>query len=133
MYNQDLAKDYILRAENRIGAIEYLLNVKSYADVVRESQASIELALKGLLRTFGIAFPRVHDVSPILLAERSRLPQQLDIDRLAAISKELRRDREISFYGSEDLTPSDFYNAQDAEKALQHVRFVVAQVKPVIR
>ncbi|MCX6126482.1 MAG: HEPN domain-containing protein [Proteobacteria bacterium] len=132
MKNQDLAKDYIKRAEIRLSAIEVLLKMESWADVVREAQESIELALKALLRHFGIEFPRIHDVSQILVAEKDRLPKSLDIERLAAISKDLRRDREISFYGSEDLTPSDFYDIKDAQKALDGARYTVLSVKPHI-
>ncbi len=133
MQNQDLAKDYIKRAEIRLSAIELLLKLKSYADVVRESQEAIELALKATLRSFGIEFPRIHDVSQILIAEQKRLPKSLDIKKLAAISKNLRRDREIAFYGSEDLTPSDFYDVSDAEAALEAARYTVESVKPHIR
>jgi HEPN domain-containing protein len=132
MKNQDLAKDYIKRAEIRLSAIEVLLKMESWADVVCEAQESIELALKALLRHFGIEFPRIHDVSQILTAEKDRLPKSLDIERLAAISKDLRRDREISFYGSEDLTPSDFYDKKDAQKALDGARYTVLSVKPHI-
>lgn len=132
MQNQDLAKDYIKRAEIRLSAIEVLFNLESWADVVREAQESIELALKALLRHFGIEFPRIHDVSQILIAEKNRLPKALDIKRLAGISKELRRDREISFYGSEDLTPSDFYDVNDAQKALDSAKYTVLAVKPHI-
>ena len=39
----------------------------------------------------------------------------VDITR---ISKDLRKDRELSFYGSEDITPSQFYEKHHAEKAL---------------
>lgn len=133
MQNQDLAKDYIKRAEIRLSAIDVLHHHQSWADVVRESQEAIELALKALLRSYGIDFPRIYDVSPILIAERGRLPKELDIEKLAAISKELRRDREIAFYGSEDLTPSDFYDIKDADKALGYARYTVVAVKPHVR
>jgi HEPN domain-containing protein len=133
MQNQDLAKDYIKRAEIRLSAIEVLYNLESWADVVRESQESIELALKSLLRTSGIEFPRIHDVSKIMLAEKERLPKSLKIEELAAISKDMRRDREISFYGSEDLTPSEFYDKKDAEIAFDAAKKVVKAVKPHIK
>jgi len=133
VHNQDLAKDYIKRAEIRLSAIEVLLNRKSWADVVRESQESIELALKALLRSFGIGFPRINDVSKVLKAERNRLPKNLDIDKLATFSKDLNRNREISFYGSEDLTPSDFYDLKDAQRALDFAKYTVSSVKPHIR
>ena len=41
------------------------------------------------------------------------------------ISKNLRRDRELSFYGSEDLTPLEFYSKGDAKKAKDSAYFVV--------
>jgi hypothetical protein len=49
----------------------------------------------------------------------ARLPLSLlpDVERLARISKALRKDREIAFYGSEDLVPSEFYSRADAEQA----------------
>lgn len=133
MRNQDLAIDYIKRAEIRLSAIQVLFDFKSWADVVRESQEAIELALKALLRSHGIDFPRIHDVSKILEAERGRMPNEIDIPKLASISKELRRDREIAFYGSEDLTPSDFYDITDAERALEYARFTVQSVKPFVK
>lgn len=132
VHNPNLAKDYIRRAEIRLKAIEVLMQWESWADVVRESQEAIELATKALLRHFGVEFPRVHDVSKILDVERARLPKELDLDKLASISKDLRRDREIAFYGSEDLTPSEFYDLKDATQALDQARYVVQVIRPYI-
>ena len=132
MQNRDLAQDYIKRAEIRLKAVELLLTYKSYADVVRESQEIVELALKALLRQSGIEPPRIHDVSAILLAEKQKIAGNLKtIDRLAKISKAMRRDRELAFYGSEDLTPSQFYAEDDATTAMADARFVVAEVLSV--
>jgi hypothetical protein len=66
-----------------------------------------------------------------LLLERDRLPGFLaaEVDRLAEISKELRRDLELAFYGAEDLTPSTFYVRADATRARDAARWVVQQVK----
>lgn len=132
MRNRSLAGDYVRRAEIRLGALEVLFGAESWADVVRESQETVELALKGLLRHAGVEPPRVHDVSEILLAERNRLPEPLqpEVERLADISRELRRDRELAFYGAEDLTPSGFYTREDAERALADARRVVEVVLP---
>jgi hypothetical protein len=52
------------------------------------------------------------------------------VERLAAISRALRRDRELAFYGAEDLTPSSFYREEDARIARDSAREVVAAVKP---
>jgi HEPN domain-containing protein len=132
MRNRGLAGDHVHRAEARLRAIEVLFEAKSWADVVRESQEVVELALKGLLRAFGIDAPRIHDVSDVLIEQRARFPETLrkDIGRLAAISKQLRRDRELAFYGTEDLTPSEFYSREDAVGAMEGAQFTVERVRP---
>ncbi|MFM8708026.1 MAG: HEPN domain-containing protein [Planctomycetia bacterium] len=120
------------RAAARLLAIDSLFQAESWADVVRESQEVVELALKGLLRSCGIEPPRIHDVSEVLLAERSRLPEsiQRQVEVLAAGSRSLRRDRELAFYGAEDLTPSGFYTKDDATTARDIARKTVAAVEP---
>jgi len=101
---------------------------------VRESQEVVELALKGLLRVAGIEPPRIHDVSEVLAAEHARLPPavQPHVEALAAGSRTLRRDRELAFYGAEDLTPSGFYTRQDAIAARGIARQTIAVVKPLL-
>ena len=132
MRNQTLAADHVRRAEARLRALDVLYDAGSWADVVRESQEVVELALKGLLRAAGIDPPRVHDVAEVLTAERNRLPAELtgEVDRLADVSRSLRRDRELAFYGAEDLTPSDFYRQADADEARRAARLVVELVRP---
>lgn len=132
MRNQDLAKDYIRRAGGRLRALDVLYEDGHWADVVREAQELVELALKAALRAHGVEPPRLHDVSDVLLAERDRLPAPLtaEMDALVRISRELRRDRELAFYGAEDLTPSGFYSKDDATKARDGARFTVRVVTP---
>jgi len=132
MRNQDLAKDYIRRAAGRLRALDVLYEDGHWADVVREAQEVVELALKAGLRAHGVEPPRLHDVSDVLLAERDRLPAPLtaEMDALVRISRELRRDRELAFYGAEDLTPSGFYSKDDATKARDGARFTVRIVEP---
>jgi hypothetical protein len=132
MRNQDLAKDYIRRAAGRLRALDVLYEDSHWADVVREAQEIVELALKAALRAHGVDPPRIHDVSDVLLAERDRLPAPLtaEMDELVRISRELRRDRELAFYGAEDLTPSGFYSKDDATKARDGARQTVRVVKP---
>jgi HEPN domain-containing protein len=127
-----LAPDYLRRAEIRLEALKVLFDHESWADVVCKAQEIVELALKGLLRAHGVEPPRIHDVSEILLAERQRLPAEIqdELDALASISRELRRDRELAFYGAEDLTPSGFYSRSDAERARDGARRTVGAVLP---
>jgi HEPN domain-containing protein len=132
--NVGLAADHVRRAEIRLEALDVLFKHESWADVVRESQEAVELALKGLLRAHGVEPPRIHDVSDVLLAERQRFPDSLQkkLDDLASVSRELRRDRELAFYGAEDLTPSGFYSRKDAVRARDGARRTVESVKPFV-
>ena len=134
MRNRALANDYVRRATVRLGAIDVLYRAKSWADVVCESQEAVELALKGLLKSCGVDPPRIHDVSAVLLHERERLPDgpRENAERLAAVSRDLRRDRELAFYGAEDLVPSEFYSENDARRALEDARFVIETVTAAV-
>ncbi len=134
MRNRDLASDHVRRAGARLRALDVLFESRSWADVVRESQEIVELALKGVLRACGVEPPRIHDVADVLLAEQSRLPAELapHVDRLAGVSRALRRDRELAFDGAEDLTPSTFYRESDAVLARDSARDVVATVRPYV-
>lgn len=134
MRNPALAWDHVRRAAVRLRALDVLYDGESWADVVRESQEIVELTLKGLLRTCGVEPPRTHDVSDVLLAARDRLPLDIagEADALADASRQLRRDRELAFYGAEDLTPSDFYSREDADRARASARRVVELVEPFV-
>ena len=57
--------EYVRRAEHRLRALDVLYEEESWADVVRESQEVVELALNGLLRSCGIEPPRTHDVAEV--------------------------------------------------------------------
>ena len=87
MHNRGLATDYVHRATVRLDAIDVLYRAESWADVVRESQEAVELALEGLLRSRGIDPPRIHDVSEVLLREQERLPEPVreHVDRRRAL------------------------------------------------
>jgi HEPN domain-containing protein len=127
MTNETLAADYLKRAKGRVRSIETLMQDELYADVVRECQEACELALKSVIRKAGHTVPFNHDVSSKLLEIKSDLPESVVVNlrRFCEISKELRRDRELSFYGSEDVTPSEFYEKSHAEKALAQLNEVL--------
>ena len=127
MHNGNLAADYIRRSALRLRAVETLYEAQAWADVVRECQEAVELALKGMLRAARVDVPRVHDVSAVLRQNAPALPEiaREHVEQLARTSRELRRDRELAFYATEDLVPSEFYVEEDASRALTNTRFVV--------
>lgn len=134
MKNRSLTKDYIKRSSIRLEALKVLFDRGGYADVVREAQEIVELTSKALIRHLGAEPARVHDVSSQLAEVRDRLHAEYgkELDNLIAISRELRRDRELAFYGTEDLTPSEFYSKQDAERALSYATTAVTFVTKAV-
>jgi HEPN domain-containing protein len=134
MTNPDLARDYFTRAQKRLKAIAVLLDERAFADVVRESQEVVELLLKAALRHFGIPVPFSHEPSQSFVENAERLPDQVraSIPRWSEISRKLRRDRELAFYGSEDVTPSSFYTRADAVDAKAMAEEILSGLDPLL-
>lgn len=116
MTTNDLAAGYHRKCTDRLAALEVLHTREAHSDVVRESQELVELALKGMLRWAGIDPPKIHDVGDLLVQFADRFPNvsSAELAALAEASKELRKEREFSFYGDIDFIPTDEYDADDA-------------------
>jgi HEPN domain-containing protein len=134
MTNESLARSYLRKASDRLGVLELLLEKEAYSDVVREAQEIVELALKGMLRAIGIEPPKLHDVDGLLHEHRERFTTEIadEVDDLALISMELRKERELAFYGDVDFIPTDEYPLADAEKAKVGAEKVVRVARRVI-
>jgi len=134
MTNKSLAQSYLIKAQKRLKILSVLLEEEAYSDVVREAQEIVELALKGMLRQVGVEPPKWHDVGPHLkeFHQRFELPIQEHLERLASVSKWLRKEREFSFYGDIDFIPTEEYSRQDALRAIEDAGFVVAVAKQQI-
>ena len=130
MTSRTLGHAYLVKAQKRLRILDVLMEDGAYSDVIREAQEVVELALKGMLRLVGVEPPKFHDVGRILVEFRERLPQSVQphVERLAEISKWLRKEREFSFYGDVDFIPTEEYTRQDAERAIADARFVVQVV-----
>lgn len=104
--------------------------------VVRRCQECVELALKSALVWAGIQAPRVHDVGPTLKQHADKFPDKFarHITQLASISRSLRVERELSFYGDEEsgMPPEALYSQSDAEEALQKAEFVLRQCEALL-
>ncbi len=134
MKNRSLIDDHVKRGSMRLKALETLFAQGAFADVVGESQEVVELVGKALIRFLGAEPARVHDVGAQLTELRDRVGKKLQpgLDDLIAVSRELRRDRELAFYGTEDLTPSEFYSKRDAEQAMGFAKRSVKFVKEMV-
>jgi HEPN domain-containing protein len=132
--NPDLARSYLAKARLRLDVLAFLLERRGYSDVVREAQELVELALKAALRTAGIEPPKYHDVGPLLVEHAVRFPEDLRprLSRAAEISRGLRKERELAFYGDIDFIPTEEYGEADARSPYEGAAFVLALVEAVM-
>jgi HEPN domain-containing protein len=126
MKKDELTQSYLLKADVRLRALAFYRDEKAYSDVVREAQELVELLLKAVLRAIGVEVPKVHDVGKTLAAHQASLPASIanNLKEIKAISKRLRKERELSFYGAEDFVPTEEYDLDDATRAIEEAEFV---------
>lgn len=137
MTNGEMARAYAQQAEAILSEAEGLLRRGAWNLVVRRSQEVVELALKAVLRAIGIEVPHIHDVGVLLKDHQAKLPAAFrpEVDRWASVSRRLRREREVSFYGDEELgaPPQRLYTADDARAALADAGSVLAWCRDLLR
>jgi HEPN domain-containing protein len=130
----DLARAYLEEARAILEEAERYGRTGRFHLAVRRSQEVVELALKGLLRRSGIEVPRVHDVSGVLRDKQSVLGEAvlLHLDRIVSISRRLRREREIAFYGDEEtgLFGTALYTVADSDAAVADARWILGVCEP---
>lgn len=116
-----IAESYLRQARARLEDALDAMQDENHPYAVRLSQECVELSLKAVLKTIGIEYPKVHDVSDIFPEIRDRLPDwfKAEIDFLQESSKLLFKKREPSLYGEEEtlLSPNEVMNRTDAEDA----------------
>lgn len=134
MTNRNLARSYVEKARVRLKALAVLRDEGAHSDVIREAQELVELALKGMLRSAGIEPPKLHDVGALLVEHAAKFPENErdSLPRAAEISKRLRRERELAFYGDLDFIPTEEYSAADAERAYGEAASIVEMADRVV-
>jgi len=134
MNNRTLALSYLKKTDDRLDVLDLLYTKRAFSDVIREAQEVVELSLKSMLRSVGVEPPKIHDVGGLLLEHKEKFPKAVArrLDRLARISKKLRKERELAFYGDIDFIPTEEYTRTDAKNAIVDARFVVATTKTLV-
>lgn len=131
-----MARSYLRQAEERLKHGNEALNDRNYAYVVRQSQEVVELSLKASLRIVGIEPPKFHDVGPVLRRNSASFPEwfKKEIDRMASISRILRREREPSMYGDEELAlpPDELYSFEDAKTSFEGCVLILNNCKRLL-
>lgn len=136
MNNLKMAQAYIRQAEERVKHIKEALEDGNYAYVIRQSQEAVELSLKASLRLVGIEPPKFHDVGPLIKRNANLFPDWFreGINKMASISRILRREREPSMYGDEELSlsPDELYSYEDAKDAYEGALFVMENCRRLL-
>ncbi len=117
-----VAHAYLRQAKARLEDAVEAVPEANYPYAVRLSQECVELSLKAVLKAVAIEYPKIHDVSDILLEVKERFPPwfQAETDYLSESSKILVKKREPSLYGGEEafLSPDEVIDKEDAEDAV---------------
>ena len=134
MTSDRLARAYLEKATVRIKALKFLHKEGGNSDAVREAQECVEILLKGVLRCLGVEVPKIHDVSRLLKQRIDLLPDPLrqNLDEVSRISRELRKDRELAFCGTDDWIPTEEYSVEDSLEAIRKAERVFEIVSQVI-
>lgn len=131
MTNADMTRSYLRQAKQILQEAKDLNRRRAWNLVVRRSQEVVELALKASLRDIGIETLKTHDVGQLLKSYQEKFPPSFrrQIERLAAISRRLRMERELSFYGDEETgaSPQELYGREDAVAYLKEASYVLDQ------
>ncbi len=137
MTSDEIARDYLRRVQGRREALRVLLERQLHADVVRESQEIVELALKGALRFVGVDPPKRHDTHKVLARFLDRFPAEwrVAMQDLEAQLGELSEKRAAAFYGDDvGLIPASvLFSETDARRALAVVDRLVALYERLLR
>jgi HEPN domain-containing protein len=121
-----VARSYLRQAEARLEDAEDALGEENHPYAVRLSQECVELSLKAVLKSVGIEYPKVHEVSYVLEEIGNRFPGwfRAEIGYMADSSKLLFKKREPSLYGDEEalLPPNMVMSEDDARDATQRAK-----------
>lgn len=118
-----IALAYLRQAKARLEDAKDAVKEENNPYAVRLSQECVELCLKAVLKAVGIEYPKVHDVSDVLMDVKARFPTwfQKEMDYMCESSKRLVKKREPSLYGGEEafLSPNEVINKVDAKDAVK--------------
>ncbi len=136
MTNLEMAKSYLKEGMEIFKEAESFYKRKIWHLAVRRAQEAVEMALKGALRYVGIEVPKIHDVGILLKRHRGKFPKGFaqNIDRLASISRKMRKERETSLYGDEETgtPPDEIYVEEDAKIALKEGSLILEFCKELM-
>ena len=126
-------RGFMESAEDSLSSARNASREKRWAKTVRESQMTVELAVKAALFAVGVPVKKRHDVSQVLMDNVPRFPHGFGsrVHEWATANAELDRLREIAVYPDPGtgMTPrTRFFDPAEAERCLKEAEAVYAQV-----
>lgn len=123
-----------MRAKFRQANLINYYNLADYADVVRDAQEVVELCLKAILMFKGIHFAKSHDVGGEIMNNKDCFTElnNEELERIKIISRQLRKDRELAFYGADDILPLQYYAQEDGDTAIMNTQFIMEIVDRIV-
>lgn len=100
MTNLERGKKLIQESGELLKEAKRAYQSSQYNIVVRRSQETVELALKGLLIILGIEYPKIHDVGTVFYEQvkaKGVKIEEKDLEKIKFISSQLTKEREASF------------------------------------
>jgi len=108
----------------------------NYAYALRLSQECVELCVKAALRSVAIEYPKLHEVSDLLLEFRARFPEWFAAETgfIHEASVSLFKKRELALYGGEDtaLPPDKVISEEDGRKAVESAERVFSACRRLL-
>jgi len=134
---QQLAESYLKQAKRRLKNAEEALREGEYPYAVRQCQECVELSLKAALRFVGVDYPKIHDVSVVLIKVTQKFPEWFNekIEFFSEVSKSLVEKRALAMYGLEveGLTPEKMFDSLSAKDALNKSRTILEYCEKLIK
>ncbi|RZN35155.1 MAG: HEPN domain-containing protein [Methanophagales archaeon ANME-1-THS] len=138
MRTDELARDYLARAELILGEARNAASNEVYSLAIRRAQETVELSLKAALRFLAIEYPRDHDIGDVLLRVKETRPIpnwfRDKIDLMARVSSDLARKRGPAFYGDEcaGMPASQLFTREESLRALNDAEEIFKLCKRLI-
>jgi HEPN domain-containing protein len=138
MRTDELALDYLARAEMILGEAKNAASKNVYSLAIRRAQETVEFSLKAALRFLAIEYPKDHDVGDVLQSVKETRPIPTwfsdKIEFMARVSSDLVRKRGPAFYGDERafISASQLFTKDESLRALSDAEEIFKLCKRLI-
>lgn len=137
MKNRELAEHFLADAKALLSEARVAQRRRRIHRSIRLGQEAVELASKACLRALGIEYPKAHDVSDALEANRDKLPGwfRAALPSLVRASAWLAAQRGPAMYGDEvgGVPAAELFGVRDGVRAVHAAARAVVLADRLLR